>query len=353
MEALATVPRDDAGTTPGVFTENEVDTLKMMLANKATDVEFKMFLAICKRTGLDPFARQIWAIKRRRYNAEDKQWEGFLSVETSIDGLRLIAQRTGERDGEDEPEWIDESGAAFNVWLKDTPPYACRVRVYRKGHSKPYVGIAYWRFYKQTKKAKHGGDELTHMWDKGGPSMLAKCAEALALRKGFPNELGGLYTSEEMQQADVIEIGESATSELQARNLNSTDAWAKPHLERWKDAAVKALAFKRKEPAPDKVKKQAGALLEAVESWWIENGADYVELEGRIRGDARAHYPLDKIQQHMLQAAGHLGGDTQSTINELIQYRLKMQRADDATDVAEAEGEPAEAEVVESEEVTA
>jgi hypothetical protein len=57
--------------------------------------------------------------------------------------------------------------------------------------------VATWEQYKQTKK--EGG--VTSMWAKFGPLMLAKCAESLALRRAFPNELSGVYSQEEMAQA--------------------------------------------------------------------------------------------------------------------------------------------------------
>ncbi len=109
-----------------------------------------------------------------------------------------IGERTGERDGEDPPLWCGGDGMWRDIWPAKTPPVACKVVVYRKGHSRGYVGIAYWDFYAQY---TYKGD-LNHMWGRGGPNMLAKCAEALALRKAFPNELSGLYTTEEMAQAE-------------------------------------------------------------------------------------------------------------------------------------------------------
>jgi hypothetical protein len=109
----------------------------------------------------------------------------------SIDGLRLKAQRTGEYDGQDEPEF---------EYAPDGSITLARVRVYRKGISRPFVGTARWSEYVQTKK--EGGP--TRFWSLMGHVMLGKCAEALAMRKAFPDELAGLYTDAEMMQAGPV-----------------------------------------------------------------------------------------------------------------------------------------------------
>ena len=94
--------------------------------------------------------------------------------------------------------WCDESGRWVDVWLKPTPPAAAKVGVYRTGFREPCYGIALFSEY--AAKTKSGG--LTKFWATMPALMIAKVAEALALRKAFPQELSGLYTTEEMSQAD-------------------------------------------------------------------------------------------------------------------------------------------------------
>lgn len=177
--ALATAPRLGAVT----FTPEQIELIKRTVAVGATNDELALFLAQCNRTGLDAFARQIYFIKRG----------GKGSVQVSIDGFRVVAERTGELDGQD-VHWCGDDGQWVDVWLKPGNPAAARVMVYRKGCSHAFPGIARWVEYQA------GGP----MWQKMPATMLAKCAEALALRKAFPHQLSGLYTSDEMAQAEPV-----------------------------------------------------------------------------------------------------------------------------------------------------
>ena len=176
----------------------KVELLKRTVAKGATDDQFALFMTIAQRRKLDPFAKQIWCVLRK-----DKGGTVEMSVQTAIDGFRVIAQRTGEYDGQDAPEWCGEDGVWKDVWL-DTknPPKAARVMVYRKGVSRPSPGIAHLESYAAY---KDDGKTLAVKWQQMPEHMLAKCAEALALRKAFPEDLSGLYTDDEMEHAGVID----------------------------------------------------------------------------------------------------------------------------------------------------
>lgn len=183
----------------GSLTRDQVELLKKTIARGASDDELALFLEVCKAKRLDPFSGQIHAVKRSERNPSGDGFVERLTFQIGIDGFRTIAERTGERDGQDAPEWCGPDEKWKTLWLGAQPPVAARVRVYRKGHARPYEAIAYWSFYVQTKR----DGSPNRMWERGGPHMLAKCAEALAYRMAFPDQLDGIYAPEELDQAEA------------------------------------------------------------------------------------------------------------------------------------------------------
>lgn len=162
---------------------------------EATNVELALFAEQVQRTGLNPFLGQIHAVYRY-----DKRAGGeVMRVQVGIDGFRLIAERTGRYEGQTPVEWADSEGNWTDVWIKASEkPYAARVGVYKAGRREPTVAVAHWGEYAQTDR----NGKLMGRWEGGPANQIAKCAEALALRKAFPAELSGLYTPEEMAQAE-------------------------------------------------------------------------------------------------------------------------------------------------------
>jgi phage recombination protein Bet len=158
------------------------------------------FLQHCQRTGLDPFARQIYCLARK--SKGEYKW----TTQISIDGARLVAERTQKYEGQTTPEFTADGVTWTQVWLSGEAPRAARVGVYRAGFREPLYAVALWEAYavyqdEWADGRRTGNQTLSAMWAKMGPLMLAKCAEMLALRKAFPQDLSGLYSSEEMQQA--------------------------------------------------------------------------------------------------------------------------------------------------------
>lgn len=203
------------------FTDNQIAALQQMGVQDASQGDLAVFFHEVQRTGLDPFARQIYMIGRR--TKVDGQWVTKYTIQTGIDGFRLIARRAADRSheafGEPVTAWCGADAVWREAWLDSRhPPLAAKVVVQRGQGT--FTGVATLEEYQGTRKVKDQDGswhtEPTSIWKSKPAIMLAKCAEALALRKAFPQDLSGLYGDDEIQGSDPKEDQQQADQPVQA-----------------------------------------------------------------------------------------------------------------------------------------
>lgn len=197
---IATRPVGALALEPGQadWTERQRAALNQLGLAEAPAGDMAVFLHQSQRTQLDPFARQIYMIGRWDAELGRKKW----TIQTGIDGFRVVAERHTQYGGQDDIEWCGSDGVWRDVWVAKTPPVAARATVIRKDWDKPVRAVALFHEYAGTKK----DGQLTRMWREKGALMIAKCAEALALRKAFPQDLAGIYTAEEMDRTEPVSV---------------------------------------------------------------------------------------------------------------------------------------------------
>ena len=162
--------------------EGKLQVVRNLTARGASDAEFEVFAHIARQTGLDPLRKQIYMLD---------MGGGRRQIVTGIDGFRLIANRSGKYAGQLGPYWCGEDGEWVDVWIKKEPPAAAKVGVMREDFKEPLWGVAVFREYSKGRAN----------WLSMPAVMIAKCAESLAIRKAFPEDLSGVYSPEEMDQA--------------------------------------------------------------------------------------------------------------------------------------------------------
>lgn len=206
------------------WTQQQVAALKTLgVSNDVTQADLAIFLTQSKRTGLDPFSRQIYMIGRKQKTANG--YETKQTIQVGIDGLRAIAHRVAQQCHEvfsmSDTLWADRSGVWHDVWLSPEPPAAAKVSVKRGGGV--FSAVAIFKEYAPVYNGK-----LSGMWSSKPALMIAKCAEALALRKAFPSDMSGIYTDDEMEKAE--DISTPTVVETSTQQQAETTSHSKPLL---------------------------------------------------------------------------------------------------------------------------
>jgi len=208
------------------FDGKQIAALEQLGVAGASRADQAIFFHQCVRTGLDPFLRQIYMIKRKQWDADKKQSVEKQTIQTGIDGFRLIARRAADKRKETlgyaDTLWCGEDGQWRDVWLASEPPAAAKVTVYRDGQ--PFPAVALMREFRATKR----DGSPAAQWASKPVHMIAKCAEALALRMAFPQDLSGLYTTDEMGNDEPGAATADEPSSTGTRRMSRNAAPAEP-----------------------------------------------------------------------------------------------------------------------------
>jgi phage recombination protein Bet len=272
------------------WSATQLAALKQIGVENAANGDLAVFLNYAQRTGLDPFARQIYMIGRRSNGGT--KW----TIQASIDGLRIVAERSGDYAGQAGPEFCGPDGVWRDTWTSTEPPVAARVGVLRHGFTAPLYAVAYYDEY-----AQMSNGQPTQMWASKPRLMLAKCAEALALRKAFPNDLAGLYTADEMghpetriaastapveaAQAEPIHTVDTDTGEIIEAEVVTEPAATNPQIQAIsmilqkcgvgssedRHAVVSKIIGRQISDPHELTKAEAGQILDLIKPWTADN----------------------------------------------------------------------------------
>lgn len=169
--------------------EEQIELIKSQICRGATNDELKLFLYTAKKAGVDPLLKQIYSVRRG----------GRMVIQMGIDGFRAVAARQNNYAPGNETFEYDTDGNLISA----------TVTVYQllpNGVLHPFSKTAYWSEYAQYQIDKLTGKKtLSQFWKQYPRVMLAKCAEAAALRKGWPQIFSKIYAPEELQQVEKEE----------------------------------------------------------------------------------------------------------------------------------------------------
>lgn len=190
------------------FTEAQIAALKQLGVDDAPRGDLDVFFHTAKRTGLDPFSKQIYMIGRNTkvggYRGEPERWETKYTIQTGIEGYRVVGHRIARREAIARPLarrlFCGRDGIWRDVLIEDGPPVAAKAEITCDG---VLVGEAVVKFIEYAQTTRAG--ELAGQWRDKPTVMIGKCAEAAAWRAAFPQDFAGVYEAAEFDRHQVID----------------------------------------------------------------------------------------------------------------------------------------------------
>lgn len=201
------------------LTDDQIQTLTRagVIPSGTPADQIGVFAQVCKERGLSPFSKEIHLVK---YNSNDGP---RYSIITGIDGFRKIAARTGQLAGCDDPRFDLRSNGAYataaELKMDNRLPTSCTITVYRliAGQRVPFTATCLFDEF----ASKYNGKPSK--WADMPFHMIAKCAEAFALKKGFDDELTGINVEEEMAAMEGSNGGTITTLEQDMERVELLD----------------------------------------------------------------------------------------------------------------------------------
>lgn len=288
---------------PRAYNASQLDLIRRTVAKDTTNDEFNMFVEVCKNMRLDPFRKQLYCIVYSKDNP-NKRKVAFI---TGIDGFRAVAERNGNYRPDNEPTHFETDNEAKDPDTNPLGLISATVKGFKQDKSGewfPVVATAYWEEFAPLsevwewddvarKKQPTGKFKLDGNWGRMGRVMLAKCAEAQMLRKGWPEDLSGVHAPEEM---DAMAKELTATEEIEeyqkierTKRIGGNDTimflWrAGDALENVPigQVADRCAEFVGKAQSPTELDKWRKTNAEGLKQFWAKQPNDALDLKAMI-----------------------------------------------------------------------
>ena len=266
--------------------------------------ELAVMAEVARRRGLDPLSHHIVPVHR---------WNSRLQRQTmvllmTIDGYRSLAERTGQYFGQDDIQFGEET-EGHPAWARATVYKLFPQKVGR------FCATAYWDEFVQM----DGQGRPTGLWGKMPHNQLAKCAEALALRKAFPI-LSGLYIKDEFPEEGEAELENGAQLAVEVEMIEAarSETEAKPSAE-----AVRSETEAK--PSAEAVRSEAATKPSAEPSRSEAAAKPTTEL-ARSETAAEPSAELVGLEEPEIEAGPRIGPEDIEVSGDLMKTRETLKR---------------------------